>query len=190
MECLSRIAQQTIFLIFRYDHLDQFGVTRTCLVSASLASLAARGLWAYFATSTLPLSKSSGNAIMALTCFGLRHTASGSHDADLDSAGRCSTCKQKLTNQSFSITQTHQAGGLPCGSSSNSEDQDLIRPGSSEASNCILVRPLSSSRRFRYLGQARQSEVAAIPALLLTIRRRGVSLLLTLGRYALGRQTQ
>ena len=37
-DCLSRIARQTIFLIFRYDHLDQFGVTRTCLVSALLVS--------------------------------------------------------------------------------------------------------------------------------------------------------
>ena len=51
-------------------------------------------------------------AIMALTCFGLRLTALGSQDADLGSTGRCSTCKQKVTNQSFPITQTHQAGGI------------------------------------------------------------------------------
>jgi hypothetical protein len=37
--------------------------------------ISAHGLWTYFATSTLPLGGSSGYAIMALTCFGLRHTA-------------------------------------------------------------------------------------------------------------------
>jgi hypothetical protein len=58
-----------------------------------------------------PLSRSSGNAIMALTCFGLRLTASGSQDADLGSTGRCSTCKQKLLVK-LSDNQTHQEGGI------------------------------------------------------------------------------
>jgi len=48
-----------------------------------------RQLWdsekSYFATATLPLGGSSGHAIMALTHFGLRLTASGSQDADLGS---------------------------------------------------------------------------------------------------------
>jgi hypothetical protein len=44
----------------------------------------------------LPLGRSSGHAIMALTCFGLRLTASGSQDADLGSTGRCLTCKRNL----------------------------------------------------------------------------------------------
>ena|ERR1700733_2781788 len=32
-------SQQTTFRIFRYEHLDQFCVTRTCLISALLVSL-------------------------------------------------------------------------------------------------------------------------------------------------------
>ena len=42
------------------------------------------GLLRYFHIS---LSGSSGNAIMALTCCGLRLTASGSQDADLGGTG-------------------------------------------------------------------------------------------------------
>jgi hypothetical protein len=42
------------------------------------------------------LSGSSGHAVMALTCFGLRLTASGSQDADLGSTGWCSTYKEKV----------------------------------------------------------------------------------------------
>jgi hypothetical protein len=51
--------------------------------------ISAAGLRAYFATSTFPLNRFSGHAIMALTCFGLRLTASGSQDADLGSTGWC-----------------------------------------------------------------------------------------------------
>jgi len=51
--------------------------------------ISAAGLRAYFATSTFPLNRLSGHAIMALTCFGLRLTASGSQDADLGSTGWC-----------------------------------------------------------------------------------------------------
>jgi len=57
--------------------------------------ISALGLWAYFATSTFPLSRSFGNAIMALTRFDLRLTASGSQDADLGSTERCSHLQTK-----------------------------------------------------------------------------------------------
>jgi hypothetical protein len=38
-DVLPKISRQTTFPIFRYDHLDQFCVTRICLVSALLVSL-------------------------------------------------------------------------------------------------------------------------------------------------------
>jgi hypothetical protein len=55
------------------------------------------GLLRYF---LIPLSRSSGHAIMALICFGLRLIASGSQDADLGCTGRCLTCKENSSTPS------------------------------------------------------------------------------------------
>jgi len=79
------------------------------------------GLLRYF---LIPLSRSSGHAIMALTCFGLRLTASGSQDADLGSTGRCSHLQTKgLKYQSkLSDNATHQAGAITV-----QADRDLLK---------------------------------------------------------------
>jgi len=78
--------------------------------------ISAHGLWAYFATSTFPLSRSSGNAIMALTCFGLRLTASGSLDADLVAPGGALTCKKvwhSFENDASAKSSTSRNGSMP-----------------------------------------------------------------------------
>jgi hypothetical protein len=63
------------------------------------------GLLRYF---LIPLSRSSGHAIMALTCFGLRLTASGSQDADLGSTGRCLTCRESSRNSAATMLEPEQ----------------------------------------------------------------------------------
>jgi len=82
--------------------------------------ISGRGLRTYFATSTFPLSGSSGHAIMALTRFGLRLTASDSQDADLGSTGRCLTCRSacQLARVLLSCCRKYRiAASSRCGSS-------------------------------------------------------------------------